>query len=601
MDESILKYYERELSYIREMGAEFAQKYPKIAGRLSLEPDKSEDPHTERLIEAFSFLCGRIHQKIDDDFPQITESLFNVIYPHYVNPIPSMSVVQFVPILESISELGYEIAGNTKIFSEPVGGEPCHFKTSMPVNIWPIEIVSAGLKDPKIIKDGSQQSICLELKVLNNFSLADLKWQKLRFFLSGQSHHVYHLYELLLNNVCSIECEMESHHGRSSRISLDKDGIVPVGFGEEESLIPHSTRSFPGYRLLSEYFCFPEKFLFFELNGLNRLADFDKQKAVKIWFHLNRLAKPNMVVDKDTFRLNATPVINLFTKVAEPIRVEHEKTEYRVVPSLRRSNSTEVYSIENVTATLGESNEIHTEMKPFYSIRHHLDEGGGKGHRVYWHMQRRMSGKHNDKGTEVYISFVDLDFKPKDPDVQVLTVRTTCSNRDLPSRLSFGNSAGDFNMETAAPMKMIRCLLKPTPARRTNLGGSLQWKLISHFSLNYLSIVRGGEDALKEILTLYNFDNSASTKQQINGITGLRAEHVTRRIGPSLCRGVKVTLELDEDKFVGAGLFLFASIIERLLGQYVSLNSFSQLVLITRKNKEVIKAWPPRSGNRSLL
>ena len=600
MEDSFLSYYEQELTYIREMGAEFARKYPKIAGRLLLEPDKSEDPHTERLIEAFAFISGRIHKKIDDDFPQITESLLNIIYPHYVNPIPSMTVVQFEPVMNNISESGYIIGKSTKLFSKPVEGTPCQFFTCMPVNIWPVEVLSAGFKDPEVLKNDAQQAIQLELKVTNELTFADLEWDSLRFFLNGQSHHVYTLYEMLLNNVCHVECEVKTSRGKSIIVDLSPDDLKPVGFEEDESIIPFTSRSFPGYRILYEYFCFPEKFLFLDLKGLDRLREIEGQNTVSIWFHFNRMAKTNMVVDKETFSLNCTTAINLFKKVAEPIRVEHLKPEYRVIPDIRRLNSTEIYTIDKVTASIGGKAGNEVVFKPFYSIRHHLGESDG-AHRAHWHMQRRWSGRHDDQGTDVFLSFVDLDFKPTDPEVEILTLHTTCTNRDIPSRLPFGDPDGDFDLESAAPVLMTRCLLKPTPSRRVNLGGALQWRLISHFSLNYLSIVQGGEEALKEILTLYDFDNSAATRQQINGIVSLKSTHVTRRIGPSLCRGIKVTLELDEEKYVGAGMYLFASILERLLGQYISVNSFSMLEVRTSQSKEILKEWPPRSGNRTLL
>ena len=601
MEDSILSYYEQELTYIRQMGEEFARKYPKIAGRLLLEPDKSEDPHTERLIEAFAFISGRIHKKIDDDFPQITESLLNIIYPHYVNPIPSMTVVQFDPIMSSISEAGYEIDKNTKLFSKSVDGVPCQFRTRMPTHIWPVEVVSAGFEDPYELKNGAQQAIRIELKLANDLTFGDLEWQFLRFFLNGQSHQVYNLYELLLNNVCHIDFEISSRRGKPKQIELSPDIIKPVGFDKEETLIPFTSRSFPGYRILYEYFCFSEKFLFFDLNGFDKLKEFENQNSVSIWLHLDKVAKTNMVVDQGTFSLNCTTAINLFKKIAEPIRIEHQKTEYQIIPDLRRRNSTEIHSIEKVTASLGGKSGNEVIFKPFYSVRHHLGEGDDMDRRAHWHIQRRLSGRHGDKGTDIFLSFVDLDFKPTDPEFEILTVHTVCTNRDLPSRLPFGDPNGDFDLETAAPVLKTRCLLKPTPTRRVNLGGALQWRLISHFSLNYMSIVQGGEEALREILTLYDFDNSAATRQQINGIVSLESKHITKKIGPSICRGVKVTLELDKDKFVGAGLFLFASVLERLFGQYISVNSFSQLAVKISQSKEILKEWPPRSGNRRLL
>jgi type VI secretion system protein ImpG len=602
MDDTLLSYYEQELTYIRELGAEFARKYPKIAGRLLLEADKSEDLHVERLIEAFAFVSGRIHKKIDDDFPEITQSLLNIIYPHYVAPIPSMAIVQFDPIRQNISEAGYEVARDTAIFSQPVGGTPCSFKTCMPVQIWPVEVVNAAFKDPDFSRnDDSLLVLEIELATFNNVSFSDLSWDHLRFFLNGQSHHVFKLYELLLNNVIAIELAAVDGRGKTARVSLPSDMIRPAAFEDEESLLPFTSRSFPGYRLLFEYFCLPEKFLFLDFCGLKELRQLKADQSLTIKIYLNKIPKTKIVVDRETFLINVAPAINLFQRIAEPIRVEYMKPEYHVIPDIRRRNATEIFSLDRVVSSNVSGGEEGVEFKPFYSIRHHLAEAENLKRQVFWHSKRRTSEKKDDRGTDVYLSFVDLGFKPTDPDVEILMVNLTCTNRDLPSRLPFGDPNGDFNLEIAAPVRAIRCLSKPTPSRRPSLGGGLQWRLISHLSLNYMSIVQGGEDALREILRLYDFEDSPSTKQQISGIVSIKAGHVTRRIGLSIGRGVRITIELDEDKFVGSGMFLFASILERFLGQYVSVNSFSQLVVITSQDKKVLKEWSPRSGERVLI
>jgi len=600
MDDKLLNYYEQELTYIRKMGTEFAKKYPKIAGRLLLEPDKCEDPFTERLIEAFAFISGRIHKKIDDDFPEITESLFNIIYPHYNNPIPSMSVVTFEPIKQNISPAGYKIDKYTRLYSKPVDGTPCQFITRYPVRIWPVEIVSVTLKDPvRPVKD-ARQVITIQIKTLNNISFSELGWKSLRFFLNGPSQHIFHLYELLCNNVCHIECDSPGKRGAPEPfLVLNPADIKPVGFGPDEGMLPYSERSFPGYLRLFEYFCFPEKFLFIDLDHMHRLIRFTSGDTVDIRIYLNTHAKPDLVINQDTFCLNAAPVVNLFDRIAEPVRVEHRMTKYHVIPDFRRRKVTEIYSINRVTASSASSSGNEVEFRPLYSLQHELDEESGR--KAYWHIQRVLSGKKGDDGTEIYISFADLNYHAVDPEAEILTLHTTCSNRDLPARLPFGDPQGDFDMELAAPVSRINCLIKPTRTRRPSLGGALQWRLISHLSLNYLSIVQGGEEPLKEILKLYDFDNSPATIQQINGIVSLKSERATKRVGSAFCRGVRVTIEFDEDKFVGSGLYLFASVLERFLGQYVSVNSFSQLAARTIHRKEVFKEWAPRSGHQVLL
>jgi type VI secretion system protein ImpG len=599
MDDRLLNYYERELTFVREMGAEFAAKYPKIAGRLLLEPDKCEDPHTERLIEAFAFISGRIHKKIDDDFPEITESILGITYPHYNNPIPSMTMVRFNPINKSITEKGFEIEEGVTLFSKPVNNVPCQFTLCQPVSIWPVKVAAAFLDDPGPVVKEAIQTIVLELETFNDIDFGTIGCKNLRFFLNGPHQHVFHLYEHIFNNACRVEFVFSGQQGHMETLSLDPDCIRPVGFESHEKVLPYSKRSFPGYLLLFEYFTFPEKFLFFDLTGFERLNPKKMGTSLTVKIHLNKTLKQDIVVNQETFQLNAAPAVNLFKKVAEPVRVEQRKTEYQVIPDLRRRTATEVYTIDQVKHA-SVSNEKAKEYSPFYSIRHHLSDDDSKGNKVFWHIQRRPSGKQGDKGTEVYLSFSDLNMNPSDPGTDILTIKLTCTNRDLPARLPFGDARGDFTMELAAPIEKISCLIKPSSTRRPFLGGALQWRLISHLSLNYISMVEGGEDALKEILKLYDFENSTSTKQQISGITALKSRHVTKRINESFCRGVEITITLDEDKFVGSGLFLFGSILERFLAQYVSVNSFSQLVLKTLQKKEALKRWPPRSGNQIL-
>jgi type VI secretion system protein ImpG len=599
MADELLHYYERELAFMREMGGEFARKYPKIAGRLQLDADKCEDPHTERLIEAFSFLCGRIHKKIDDHFPEITESLFQVLYPHYVAPIPSMSVASFEALQQSIPPTGYRIDKDTVLYSKPVNGFPCQFSTGYPVTLWPISVAYAGLSDVKRMVAAAQQVLEIRLATANNLSFSQLSCDSLRFFINGIPQHVYHLYEVILNNVCHVELSWLNRQGSHESVPLSPGDIRAVGFGEGEALVPLDGRTYSGYQLLFEYFCFPEKFLFFEIHGLQQLKGRDVRDSLEITLYLERPAKPNLIVNAETFCLNATPIVNVFKRSAEPIRIDHQRTRYQVIPDLRRTAATEVLTVDRVTSTsLGAARE--TVYRPLYSLNHH-DEPGHGSPRAYWHATRQPSGREGDDGTDLYLSFVDLDFNPADPGAEVVHVQVTCTNRDLPSRIPAANPAGDFETELSAPISAIRCLVKPTPPRRPALGGKLQWRLISHLSLNYLSILQGDGEALKEILKLYDFDNSPATRQQISGIVGLRTERVTKRIGASFCRGLQVSVTFDEEKYVGTGLYLFASVIERFLGQYVSINSFVRMVAETLQKKERLKEWPARNGERILL
>lgn len=615
MRDELLGYYERELTFLRQMGAEFAEKYPKIASRLELEPDKCEDPHVERMIEAFAFLAGRVHLKIDDEFPELTESLLNILYPNFLAPVPSLSLVQFVLDPERANlQTGQTIPRESMLYSQPVDGTPCRFRTSYPVTIWPVEVAAARFELPEpgsAVPEGTRTILRLSLKTLGATPFSVLKekqlegegrpLERLRFYLQGDMKVVHGLYELLFTALAGVAAGV----GKGGPLTaLPRGCVEPVGFEREEGLLPGSDRSFLGYRLLQEYFAFPEKFLFFDLGRLDTVASAALSDSLEVLFFFDREFSQEKSVTAQTFRLHCTPVANLFRQVAEPIRVTHLQPEYRVIPDVGRQSVLEIYSVDGVVAARpGEGETI--QFQPFYSFKHAADRGEQQ---TFWYASRRVSQRKDDEGTEVYLSLVDLGFNPSLPAADTLTVHTTCSNRDLPGRLPFGGSDNDFQLESAGVFQGIRCLRKPTPTLRVPLRRGVQWRLISHLSLNFLSLVEGGNgsgpEAFREILKLYDFGDSSATRQQIAGISGVSARRVLRPVGGGqggFVRGLEVSLELDESQFIGSGVYLFAAVLERFLGLYASINSFSQLVTRTKQREAPLKRWPPRAGEQILL
>lgn len=604
MPDDLLTYYERELSFLRQMGAEFAAKYPKIAARLLLEADKCEDPHVERLIQAFAFLTARVHHKLDDEFPEITDALLGVLYPHYLAPIPSMAIVEFIldPDQGKLTT-AHRIERGATLYSQPVSGSPCRFRTCYPVTLWPIQVASARFDSPERVgrSRGAAAVMRLEVRCLGGTTLPEIGLDQLRFFLHGESALTYALYELIFKNALQVQLRPAAGQKGLEPIVLSPRCLRPVGFGPDEGMLPYTPRSFLGYRLLQEYFSFPEKFLFFDLHELGRAARTGFKEGLEIAIFLDRMPQLEQPINAGTFRLACSPIINLFEQVAEPIRLSHVQTEYRVIPDVRRQDATEVYAVGRVTSTSPYEPEA-IEFQPFYSFKHAIERDKQKS---FWVATRRPSPKKGDAGTEVYLSLVDLDFRPSLPAVETLTIHTTCTNRDLPGKLPFGGEQGRFDLEGAAPLSRIRCLTKPTATIRPPLRRGAQWRLLSHLSLNYLSLCEGGKDALQEILKLYDFADSAVIRQQIAGITNLTSRRVVRRPASmpwnGFCRGIEVTIQFDEEKYVGSGLFLFASVLEKFLGLYSSLNSFSQLIATTQQRKEPMKRWPPRAGEQILL
>jgi len=613
MRDDLLLYYERELDYLRKSAAQFAEKHPKVASRLVLEPTKCEDPHVERLLEAFAFLTARVHLKMEDEFPEITEALLTVVYPQLVRPIPSMSVVEFqLDADKGKLTTGMKIARNSPLYSKPIGGVPCTFRTCYDTTLWPLTVAAAEFSAPSRLKpavktNDSAWAIRLELRCARDVAFTGLQPDKLRFYLDGESGLVNILYELLFSRLNRIMIRDLTPNSRLAPITLPASALSAAGFDPDEGMVPYSASSFAGHRLLMEYFAFPEKFFFVDLAGLEAVAEAGFKDAIEVIFLLSevegdgRVQRLELELSKKTFRLGCTPVVNLFSQVAEPIQLNQRKYEYPVVPDVRRPYSMEVFSIDEVSA-INSSNQKISSYEPFYSLRHSSRKEERPG---FWLARRRPSNRPNDDGTDVSLSIVDLSTETVDPDATVLSVRATCTNRDLPSRLPFGNQDSDFEMEGAAAMRRIVALRKPTQPVRPALGKSVLWRLVSHLSLNYLSLVEEGKGALQEILRLYDVGRTAYSQNVIQSIIRIQSQpHFTRLIseqGVSFARGLRIQMEIDEDQFTGGGAFLFASVLERFFGLSASLNSFTQLSVTTPQRKEGLHEWQPRSGRKMLI
>jgi type VI secretion system protein ImpG len=614
MRDDLLFYYERELTYIRKMAVQFSEKYPKIAARLQLEPDKCEDPHVERMLEGFSFLAARVHLKIDDDFPEISEAMMSVIYPQFVRPIPSMAVVEFqLDQDKGKVTTEFPIARGSMLYSKPVNGVPCKFRTCYDTTLWPVNVVAAEWKTPDrltvplgatVSGANAAAALRLELLCLPDVLLPKLGMPSLRFYLNGESGVVNTLYELLCANLLKIVVRDPTPGTRVRPVTLPASALKPVGFEEDHGVLPYSSRSFLGYRLLQEYFTFPEKFLFLDLEGLDAVWSTGFKDRAEVIFLMSSFEpdyqqRMELGVSSRTFRLGCCPIINLFEQTAEPILLNQRKYEYPIVPDVRRPNAVEVFSVDEVAILNPQTREI-VNFEPFYSFRHGRDQQD-----AFWLAKRRPSERAHDEGTEVYLSLCDLSQRPLYPDKDALTVRLTCTNRDLPARLPFGNEDGDFELEANASLKRIVALQKPTSPIRPPMGKSVMWRLISQLSLNHLSLIEGGRHALQHILQLYNFTDSTVGRKIIEGILDVQSErHFARVVSDfdiSFARGARVKMLLDEEQFVGNGVYLFASVMEYFLGLYCTVNSFSQLVVSTKQRKEILREWPPRAGRKVLM
>ncbi len=614
MREELLEYYERELTHLRQLSGEFSRKYPRVAGRLQLTDEGSSDPHVERLLEGFAFMAARVHLRLNDDFPQLSEGLLNLLYPTYLRPVPPMTIVECQPDPDQGKKTaGALIPRGTALASKStVNNMPVRFRSMYDVTLWPFSVVEAEWRQPERLQrparstTGIQAAAAarLRLRCFPDVQFSGLGLGKLRFHVSGDPAVAYAIYELICANC--IEIQLQDPAGKKRPISLGPENITPIGFEPTENVLPYDRRSTDGHRLLQEYFTLPEKFLFFDLDGMEALEEGFATDA-DIVFLFSRFERPErqqvleLGVNERTFRLSCTPVINLFHQTAEPILLSQARATYAVVPDARQAEVIEVFSIDEVLATNPKMRET-TALEPTFSYRH---QTRNSKETTYWSATRKMNELGERLPSVVSIAVVDLNGSLKDPQADVLTVRCTCTNFDLPSRLTFGASEGDFEMVGFAGLKTVTALRRPTKSFDPPDAAGQLWRLISMLSLNYLSVSEEGRGALQEILRLHNFTDSSYLENQIGAITKLQTEPhfamVASDYGLSPARGTAVEIELDEQQFTGGSAYLFGAVLDRFLSGYASMNSFAQLTARTNLRKEPMNTWPPRAGHQVLL
>jgi type VI secretion system protein ImpG len=608
-DEEFLRYYWEELLYLRRVGQSFAKSYPKIAARLELQGDECPDPHVERLIESFAFLTARIQRNLDNDFPEIGAELLNILYPQYLLPTPSMAIARFdVDPKRTKLTSGYVVPRETKLFAAAGHGAICRWRTTAPVTLWPITIEEAVIEsaDQHAFLDQGirvgrhprpvQPAGVLRLRLVSQADpFENLELDRLRFYLDGDPVLVQRLYELLLDG--TIGTVMLSPVDPVPD-DLELGTVHAGGFGDDEELLPYPPQAHPGYRLLQEYFTFPEKFHFIDVENVRRSA---RGTAVDLFFLLRRMPRQRLNLDTTTFALGCAPIVNLFEKTTEPIRVDHRRLEYRLVADAQREKTTGIHSILSVSGSVNPSDPTR-HYAPFYSWTHDMSRSA---QRTFWHAKRVLSLYDQVAGTETLLSFVDLDFEPTQPPAETIWAHALCTNRGLAAELPAG--ALLHTDMAGLPVSHIVCLKKPTQEIQPPLGGRTLWSLVSHLSLNHLSLSESKLTlkALREILRLYCTSEQPSLEQQIAGIEEVKVRQVMRRFGKDLvrgfARGTEVTLRVDESAFVGSSAFLFTSVLSRFLSLYSSTNSFTQLVVHSAQREGEWKRWQPMAGGRIVL
>lgn len=593
MADRFLRHYAEELDALRARAARFARAHPKIAGRLRLAPDTSDDPHVERLVQSFAFIAARVRQKLDDELPELTDTVLEALYPHHLAPIPSMTLVAFAPAAGQTEV--QTLPRFSEIAAEPVAGEVCRFRTARAVAVAPIRLADARLESqpldaPRV--PGVDPAACLKLTIAPQSAERTALPDRIRFHIRAPWRQALAIYELVVHRTVAIA--VARHADDAGAQVLPADALSPVGFEPDEAMLPYTPSSAPGYRLLTEFFALPEAFLGFEVSGIAPPAG----ETVTLYLYLSQ-ARPELErqVSADSFALHVTPVVNLFRQRAEPIVVDGIRPEHPLVPDVRRHDTREVYSVEAVGFTDDAGASVPTA--PLFA-----DVGAGRDGAdvpVLWQIARRFDP--DDRSSDVAIAFVDGAGRPLARRRGVAGVDTLCLNRDLPARLPFGG--GHPQMRLATPFEgvgAVACLAPPTPALRLEDADGRRWRLVSHLSLNHLSLGDGNGAALKEILKLYAVRDATETRLMVDAIGGVSARRATARMpGGAVVSGTDVDITFKSSQIDAPAAYLFATVLSRFLGLYTSLNSFVRLSVRLSDRTDTLATFPPRAGQRPLL
>lgn len=627
MDPRLLDYYDRELRHLAGMCGEFARAYPKIAGRLSLEGFIKEfqcpDPYVERLLEGFAYMAARVQLKVDAEYPRFTQALLDMVYPDYLAPVPSMGIVQFQPDLRQGSlNAGVEI-GRGAALRSLLGKDDqtaCEYSTGHSVTLWPLSIRAADyLPSPAALaavglaSSPGKAALRLRLASTAGAPFSSLPLDRLVFHVCGNDQAAMRLYEQVHANALAIFCRPVAAEEAWRREPQAQ--VEVVGFGDDEALLPQGPRSFQGYRLLKEYFSFPPRFMFFGLSGLRPSLQRCNASEIELLV-VFETAVPLLqeAIDVSRLALFCAPVVNLFPRRTDRIHLNDASNEFHIVVDRSRPMDFEVYAVASVQG-FGAGIEPEVEFLPFYSSAVPQGRGGEpaayytlfRTPRVLSSRQQVYGTRSSYVGSEVFLSLVDPTEAPYSSSLRQIGICALCTNRDLPLQMPVGQGRTDLTWDIAAPLSSIRFFAGPTEPRATTAHKDVAWKLISHLSLNYLSLTDTGSDegaaALRELLNLYASLGDPAVARQVEGVRSVSAQTVARRLpipGPvSFGRGLQISLRFDEAPFAGTGVFLLAAVLERFFARYVTINAFTECTLSTNSRGE-IRTWPPRIGQRYL-
>ncbi len=602
--EEMLDYYQREMIYLRNAGGRFAKRYPQIAEGLDLSDAGTSDPHVERLLESFAFLTARLQKEVDDKFIRFASTLLDVLYPNFTRPFPSCSIAKFRmdPNLGKTA-IGFEVPKGTSLFKDAQTGQTLRFQTAYPVKLLPLDVTDAKILpvDETLIPSGTVKSeYVLRLTVTrDDGDLSHVNLDQLRIHLAGDNLTTNFLHDAIFScdPLGTVPIYIRPDNEDTPSLSANSR-VKPVGFGEDEDLVPYPKQVHEGYRLLQEFFLFSDKFKFVDITNLDTS---NCSKSINILIPLAEGVKSDRFkVNASNFQLGCTPIVNIFKRITEPIALDQKSLSYPLVADQREADFTEIHSIQKVLAAVSDE-PAPIEYSPYFSYNHKISS---KGQSLFWSSYRLPSNQADVEGSDVFLNFLDFDFTPQKPADQTIFAHVLCTNRNLAQHLTAGAS---LHVDDQVPSSKVTCLGRPTQQVNAVMQGEILWRIISQLSLNHLTLTGTdqGLSAFKEMLRLYAEANKSTANEEISGIESIQYETVTRRMSNEAWRGfvqgLSVNLTSTSVRCDGSSTFLMASVLSHFLSIYVNINSFVELSLTSTNMPGIWKQWPARIGNRYLL
>ncbi len=608
MSKKLFSLYEEEIAFITEEISKYGQRFPKVQNRLNY----PEDPHVSRLIESFALLNARMRLKIEDEFPELCQSLLHALYPQYMAPVPSTAICRFE--MDSVgAELvdGHRIARGTTLETEEIYGYPCSYRTCSELQLFPIKVTSCSYHKPPFKKptesswaEKSEAALQIELGAISEkLDWSKLKIDQLRFFLGGITTCANKILETLFRDALGVGIYSSVC---PQGVFISSDRILQCGFAPEESILDADPRTIPAYRILWEYFVAPEKFRFVSLNLKDVWSKVAGSNLTIVVYLKSYHSLITNQISQESIQLGCVPVANLFPLDSEPIRLTENRTNYPVVPSYRATKALEVHSVLSVQATHPKGH-MTVAYQPFFRPNHRIDQADRDR---YWQLQRQrplVDVDEGDRGSEVFLTIVDLQGRPKPSDEWTLHVKTLCCNRDLVSKLTVKSSV-TYN---GGPAKAYFSTA-PTPTRRPYMQDDWTWRIISHLSLNHLALsdTQSGAELLREVLRLYINEDQDQDKSQkvqaVESVLNVRYQRATAKLldggnGPGICRGLEIEIEVDEERLEVYGIYLFASILDHFFSLFASINSFTRLIMVSKGRRHRLFEGKARSGCKNLI